>query len=190
MSADTIFIVDTPGVDPRHLSAGSQELERVRSAFLRCLSEAGVQRAKQTAMPVALPLLGFVELDGPWNLVCSLGQGAIAIGTGEKWDVFLADQAHRIACLREVLCLADAWGSTQVSGFSSEGAGGRAREMVQEGGTMDDAVRFLTSGARRFDVTAPDEKTAEAISDWLGALGDLLDEGFFMIDLQRDQVRY
>lgn len=180
LSATIALVIDTD-IDFR--SSESRELfTRVKRSFLSCMGSRGPDQASREIRRVAIEGLQLVELEGPWGADCYVGSTTLQLGFGLKWGVFLEDAVDRTACLRETICLARAVRSSRFVGFANQDYGLDAYELALAGSSFDDVVEAMSS-ARRVEVTGNRGLTAETISERLGVLGELLEEGYFVVRL-------
>lgn len=184
MSATIVLVIDT-GTTNYSAAESRDLLVALGDSFISCMGLRNSKRAIRHVQRVPMEELPLVELEGPWDATCDAGVSTLKLGFGIKWGVFLDDPVERAACLRETICIARAAGASRVVGFANEDYGAAAYELAIAGSSFDDVIRSL-SGAKRVKVTSKVGLSIEAISDRLGVLQDLLECGYFVIDVDRE----
>ena len=101
---------------------------------------------------------------------------------GVKWGIFLEDAVDRTDCLRETMCVARSVGASRLVGFANQDYGMNAYELALAGSSFDEIVEALLS-ASRVEVTARRGLSVQMISERIGALREILENGYFVIQL-------
>jgi hypothetical protein len=176
VSATTIIVFEVTTTDLLRLRKSDDLAQKLGKDYCSCMLEKFDLKKEGEVDPVFLRELGMVELDGPWESVCWVGSSTLTIGTGVKWGVFLTDSIERASVLREMVCLASSFQSSEIFCFCSSSA---AYDLATNGASVLAIKEKLRSElvCKHIDFFFDDDITS--LIDEIGAVKVDLERFFF-----------
>lgn len=177
------MVVDVAGINLLDVEGGSAFWASLGREYRENMAVAGKTVPKVEVVPVKLPELGMVELDGPWNAVCWLGAQTVIMGLGIKWGFFQSDADARRHAFSEALCIAKVFRATKLLAFPSGEFGLDAYAAALEGASLPALVEKLDGVASPIKLSIHEFKNSGDLSATITNFSDELDRGFIIVEL-------